>query len=198
MRRRTSHDSQKKIHTPENITKIPTTIRISPYLQVFKVSNKLLTPLPILNIYMSSYPYDINLIPDIITQITILTKHHPTHKTILVGDFNRSILLQGHTQDGTPQAPTHKDRKWACCMQTLTLRPIQNTKILSRQGGHNYSSTSLIDGFYTNTSNHTNLTCTTLLHQNQNSNHYPISLDLGLNTLVQKVNNPTRHTPKIT
>ena len=40
-------------------------------------------------------------------------------------------------------------------MQTLALHPIQNTKALSRQGGHNYSSTSLIDGFFTNMPNHT-------------------------------------------
>lgn len=68
----------------------------------------------------------------------------------------------------------------------------------SPQGGHYYSSTSLIDGFYTIMPFHTHITCTTLLHQNQNSDHYPINLDLSVNTQAQKVDKLTRHTPRIT
>lgn len=108
-----------------------------------------------MNIYMTSHPNDLNLIPQIRTQLNILVKHHPMHNIIQRGDFNRDIVLQRHIHEGTPQAPTHEDKEWAQHMQTLTLHPTQNTETLSRQGGHNYSSTNLIDGFYTNMSNHT-------------------------------------------
>lgn len=106
----------KKLHTPENITKIFTSNRISPYLQALKIANKPLAPLFIMDLYVSSHPHDLNLIPKIITQINILMKHHPTHIVIFAGDFNIDILLQWHTHEGTPQAPIRKDHEWAQCM----------------------------------------------------------------------------------
>ena len=101
---------QKYIYTPENITKIPTPANISPYMQELNISNKPLTSFLIMNLYMPSYLQDLNLIPDIILQISILIKRHPAHKTILTGDFNRDIFLQGHIHKDIPQTPTHKDR----------------------------------------------------------------------------------------
>ena len=82
-------------------------------------------------------------------------------------------------------------------MHNLNLHPIRNTETLSRQG-QNHSSTSLIDGFYTNISNHKYITCTTLLHQHQNSDHYQINVVVGSTTLAQKVHKPITHTPRIT
>ena len=101
----------KKIYTYENITKIPTPIKISHYLQVFKIANKPLTPILIMNLYILSHPHDIHLIPGILTQIDIITKHHHLYKTILAGDFNRDIFLQGHNHKGKPQAPTNEDKE---------------------------------------------------------------------------------------
>ena len=141
----TNHDS-KKIYTTNNIINIPTPTPVSPHLQVLNIVNKLLTPFLIMNLYMTSQPQDLNPIPDIILQINILIKHHPTYKTIFARDFNGDIFLQGHIHEGTPQTITHKDREWARHMQTLNIHPIQNIEILSQQGGQNYSSTSLIDG----------------------------------------------------
>lgn len=49
----------------------------------------------------------------------------------------------------------------------LTLHPIYNTETFSWQGGHNHTSSSLIDGLFTNLPHHTQMICKTLLNYNQ-------------------------------
>ena len=94
-----------------------------------------------------------------------------------------------HLED-IPQTPNREDKDWAQFMQGLALHPIHNNETFSQQGGQNYTSTSLIDGFYTNIPLHTLPKCQTLTNQNQNSNHYPVSLTLNF---VQLAQNHTNH-----
>lgn len=176
----------KDIYSTDNVTKIPTPNNISPYLQAIKISNKPLTPLIIINLYMPSHINDIPLISKIKNQIQTLTKNHHPHNIILAGDFNRDILLQGHIHEGTLQTPNQEDKEWTQFLQNLDLHPIHNKENFSRQGGHNYTSSSLIDGFFTNLTQHTLLTCQTLINQNHNSDHYPVSINLDPLHLVRK------------
>ena len=64
---------------PGNITKIPTPINISPYLQIIRINNQSLQPWSIIHIYMPKHVEDIRLIPNI--KITSLVKSMYTHIT---------------------------------------------------------------------------------------------------------------------
>ena len=75
---------------------------------------------------------------------------------------------------------------------------IKNPICFTRQGGHNYTSTSHIDGFYTNIPNTTNLQSHTLTNLNQNSDHSPVLLQLAPNTVVIKEITTPITTPRIT
>jgi hypothetical protein len=156
----------KAIYTNENITKIPTPSTISHYLQAILINNKPITPILLVNMYMPSHSHDTHLIQDIKNEIQKIIHRHQNHHTILAGDFNRDILLKGRAFNGLISPPTHEDYEWAHFTSTLGLYPINNLEQLTRQGGHNYTSTSHIDGFY---SNKTNLQSHTLLNLNQNS-----------------------------
>ena len=114
---------------------------------------------------------------------------------ILANDFNRDILVKGRTTNGTLIPPTTMDQEWAHFIQTNGLKVITNPIAFTRQGGHNYTSTSHIDGFYSNAPLTSNLQSHTLTNLNQNSDHYPIQLKLAPNTTILKVaitptNNP--------
>ena len=186
------------IYTNENIVKVPTTSTISPYLQIIIIKNKPLTPITILNIYMPSHLEDIHLIPEIQDQIHKITLQHPNHITIQAGDFNRDILLQGRTSNSITTPPNMEDQEWARFTQNNGLKVIKNPICFTRQGGHNYTSTSHIDGFYTNTPNTTNLQSHTLTNLNKNSDHYPVILQLAPNTVVIKETTTPTNTPRIT
>jgi hypothetical protein len=94
-----------------NITKIPTPNNISPYLQAFKITNKPLRLFLVMNLYMPSHVDDLHLIVVSEDRIQILTKHHSTNKIILAIDYDRDILLRGHTHDGTSQTLNTKDQE---------------------------------------------------------------------------------------
>ena len=98
----------KNIHSNDNITKIPTPITISPYLQVIKIQNKPITPILLINMYMPTHPQDLHLIQEIQNHIQAIVQNHSTHHIILGGDFNRDILLKGRSSNGitSPPQPT--------------------------------------------------------------------------------------------
>jgi hypothetical protein len=83
---------------PNNIIKIPTTLDITPYLQILKLNNSPLTPIVILHLYIPSHLEDLHLIPIIMQTITSQRTRHPNNHIILCRDFNRDIALIGHTQ----------------------------------------------------------------------------------------------------
>ena len=188
----------KNIYTNENITKIPTPSPISPYLQTIVINNKPLTPITIINMYMPTHPQDTHLIREIQNQIQLLITQHPNHQIILAGDFNRDILLKGRTSNGTHLPPNQNDLEWAHFTNNIGLITINNQHNHTRQGGLNYTSTSHIDGFYSNLPNHNHLTCYTLDNLNQNSDHYPVQLNLHPNSIVIKEPHPHTSNPRIT
>ena len=181
----------KIIHTNDNITKIPTPTTISPYLQVIKIQNKPITPILLINMYMPTHPQDLHLIQEIQNHIQTIVQNHSTFHIILGGDFKRDILLKGRSSNGITSPPNPHDHEWAHFTQRLGLKTINNQDIYTRQGGHNYTATSHIDGFYSNLPNHASLQSHTLTNLNQNSDHYPVHLQLAPNTIIIK----TKTTP---
>lgn len=136
--------------------------------------------------YMPSHLEDTHLIPKIQNQIHNITLQHPNHTTILVDNFNRDILLQGRTDNGRIIPPNTYDQEWACFIHNNRLKVINNPINFTRQGGHNYTSTSHIESFYINAPNAPNIQSHTLTNLNQNSDHYPVQLQLAPNTVVIK------------
>ena len=82
-----------------NITKIPSPINISPYLQIIHIKNHPLQPWLIIHLYMPSHIEDIRLIPTIQQTIREQIDAHPNHTYILCGDFNRDIALIGRQNE---------------------------------------------------------------------------------------------------
>jgi hypothetical protein len=91
---------------PGNITKIPTTANISPYLQIIKLTNHPLSTYFLIHLYMPTHNDDINLIPIIQTTIFNHVHNNPLSNIILLGDFNRDIALIGKQHGTTNSAPT--------------------------------------------------------------------------------------------
>jgi hypothetical protein len=94
---------------PGNLSKIPTSANISPYLQITRIANLPLQPWLLFNIYMPSHAEDLSLIPIIQNTITDHINAHPNHTYILCGDFNRDIALigrQNNLQITPPQRKT--------------------------------------------------------------------------------------------
>ena len=188
----------KSIYTNENIQKIPTPNTISPYLQAIIINNKPLTPILVMNMYMPTHPQDIHLIQEIQNQIQTLATQHQHHQIFLVSDFNRDILLKGRLSNAILSTPTQNDYDWHNFTQNNGLQVIKNPHSLTRQGGHNYTSTSHIDGFYTTNPTHNTWQCHTLTNLNQNSDHYPVQLQLAPNNIVLKDTTTQPITPRIT
>ena len=188
----------KTIYSNENITKIPTPSPISPYLQAIMIKNKPITSILLINMYMPTHPQDLHLLQEIQTQIQNLIRNHPTSHTILAGDFNRDILLKGRSSDGITSPPNPNDYEWARFTQNIGLNIINNQTSYTRQGGHNYTLTSLIDGFYSNAPNHNTLQCHTLSNLDQNSDHYPVQLQLAPNSVIIKTTIPHNPNPRLT
>jgi hypothetical protein len=144
-----------------------------------------------------SHPIDLPLIPIIKDHIKILAKIHHTHKVVLARSFNRNIHLVGYLHDDILQTPNQEEKDWTQFMQGR-LHPIHDNENFSQHGGQNYTSISIIDGFYTNIPLHTSPKCQTLSNQNQNSNHYPINLTFDSLQLARKSHKSTKYQPKIT
>jgi exonuclease III len=94
---------------PSNITKIPTTEEISPYLQIIKIANQPLTTYFLIHLYMPTHIDDITHIPTIQTTIFNHIHNNPQCNIILLGDFNRDIALIGRQNGTTNNAPTQQD-----------------------------------------------------------------------------------------
>jgi hypothetical protein len=133
---------------PNNITKIPIASKITPYFQIIKLNNSPLTPILIPHLYMPTHLDYLHLILFIIQTITSQINRHPNTNIILCGDFNRDIALQGHTQGSDTIPPQHLDHQWRQFTQNLNLTYIPNNTTYTRQGGHNYTHTSLLDGYF--------------------------------------------------
>jgi exonuclease III len=132
---------------PGNITKIPTPAAIFPYLQIIEIKNHPLQPWLIIHIYMPSHEEDIRSIPLIHQTITQHTTNLPNHTIILCGDFNRDIALIGRQNEHNTTPPQVEDREWRAFTDSLHLTYIPTNSLYSRQGGPNYTHTSLIDGY---------------------------------------------------
>jgi hypothetical protein len=153
---------------PGNVSKIPTTNNISPYLQIIKITNHPLPTYSLLHLYMPTHTDDIILIPTIQTTIFNHIHNNPQNNIILFRDFNRDIALIGKQHGNTTTNPTQQDLEWKQFMSLLHLQYISTNTNYSYEGGNNYTSISLIDGFYIktqqNTSNITPFTSKTILN----------------------------------
>jgi exonuclease III len=175
---------------PNNISKIPTTNDISPYLQILKLNNPPLTPILILHLYMPSHPEDTQLIPSILHTLTQQITTNSTYKTILCGDFNRDIALIGRTQNSNTQPPQDPDYQWRNFTQTLGLTYIPTNTSYTLQGGFDYTHISLIDGYFTKPPDNISYTSQTNTNFQHNSNHFPVSLFLPNNTILARPSPP--------
>ena len=154
---------------PGNVTKIPTPTNISPYLQIIKINNHPL--LPWLIMYMPTHLEDTHLIPFLKNVISNQITTHPNHIHILCGVFNRDIALTGRQNNNNNTPPQEEDIQWKNFTTTLNLEYIPTNTNIWRQRDYNYTSTSLIDGFYINSDNNI-FTSTTNTNMNLNSDHY--------------------------
>ena len=89
---------------------------------------------------------------------------------------------------------------WKQFTNTLYLQYIPINTNYSYQGGYNYTSTSLIDGFYTKiqprTTNSPIFSSKTILNLKQNSDHYPIILYISFNNIIAKKHRPILNSNK--
>jgi hypothetical protein len=106
----------------------------------------------------------------------------------MLGDFNMDIALIGRQHGTTSTVPTQEDLDWKQFTNSLHLQYIPTDTNYSHQGGNSYTSTSLIDGFYTKIQqippNMPTLTSKTILNLKENSDHYPICLDIPPNCIM--------------
>jgi hypothetical protein len=179
---------------PGNVTKIPTPANISPYLQIIKINNRPLMPWLIIHIYMPTHLEDTHLIPFLKNVITNQITTHPNHIHILCGDFNRDIALTGRQNNNNNTPPQEEDIQWKNFTTTLNLEYIPTNTNITRQGGYNYTSTSLIDGFYINSPDNSRFTSTTNTNINLDSDHYPVTLHIPQNILIARPPPPTNIT----
>jgi hypothetical protein len=151
---------------------------------------------------MPTHIDDITLITTIQTTIFNHIHNNPQNNIILFEDLNKDIALIGKQHGNTTTNPTQQDLEWKQFTNSLHLQYISTDTNYSYQGSNNYTSTSLIDGFYTkiqqSTSNITPFTSKTILNLKQNSDHYPICLNIPPNNIVSKIHTPTpNNKPKI-
>jgi hypothetical protein len=106
---------------------------------------------------------------------------------LLLGDFNRNIALIGRHDNSTHIPPSPLDLHWCHFLSNLHLTYIPTSTTYTRQGGENYSHTSLIDGFFLKVDAHlTSYSSYTNLTQNLNSDHFPIHLRIPPNCLLSR------------
>ena len=135
---------------------------------------------------MPTHIEDIRFIPIIKQNITQQITTHPNYTHILCGDFNRDIALIGRQNDYDTTPPQPEDIEWRTFTDSIHLTYIPTNSIYSRQGGLNYTQTSLIDGYYIHSPNNTLYTSTTNNDHNLNSDHSPVSLHIPINTLLAR------------
>jgi hypothetical protein len=149
---------------------------------------------------MPTHINDITYISIIQTTIFNHIHNNPQSNRILLGDFNRDIALIGKQNGATNTTPTQQDLDWKQFTNLLHLIYISTNTNDSYQRGYNYTSTSLIDGFYIkiqpSSSNTLTFSSTTILDLKQNSNHYPINLYIFPNNIIAKKNLPTPNSNK--
>jgi hypothetical protein len=179
---------------PRNVTKIPTPANISPYLQIIKINNHPLPPWLIIHMYMPTHLEDTHLIPYLKIEITNQIIAHSNHIHILCGDFNRDIALTRRQNNNNNTPPQEEDIQWKNFTTTLNLEYIPTNLNLSKQGGYNYTSTSLIDGFYINSPDNSRFISTTNTNMNLNSDHYPVTLHVPQNILIARSPPPVNTT----
>jgi hypothetical protein len=146
--------------------------------------------------YMPTHVDDTCLIPHLKNEITNQINSHPNHIYTLCGDFNRDIALRGRQSNNITTPPQEEDYQWKNFTTSLHLEYIPTNTSISRQGGYNYTSTSLIDGFYIHSPDNTKYISTTNTHMNLNSDHYPVVLHVPHNTLIARPP-PLTNTPPI-
>ena len=176
-----------------NITKIPTPANISPYLQIIKINNHPLIPWLIIHMHMPTHLKDIHLIPHPKNEITNQIITNPNHIYTLCGDFNRDIALRGMQNININIPPQEEDYQWKNFIASLNLEYIPTNTRISRQGGYNYTSTSLINEFYIHSLDNNKFISTTNTNMNLNSNHYPVALHIPHNTLIARSPPPQTH-----
>ena len=178
------------IHTkyayPNNIKKIPTDPSYFPYLQILSIQNSLLTPILLLHLYMPSHYNDIHLIPNIMQAITQHITSYFNDHIILCGDFNRDIALIGHTENLNVHPPQQSDHQWRDFTQTLGLNYIPTNTHYTKQGGLNYTHTSLLDGYLTKSPILINYSSYTNIDFLQNSDHFLVSLSISNNIFIAR------------
>ena len=146
---------------------------------------------------------DINLMSIIQTTIFNHIHNNLLSNIIMLGDFNRDIALIGRQNNTTKIAPTQQDLDWKHFTNSFHLQYIPTDTDYSYQGGNNYTSTNLINGFYTkiqqNPFNMLTPTSKTILNLKQNFDHYPIYIDIPSNNNTSKKHAPTpnNNKPKI-
>jgi len=175
---------------PGNVTKIPTPANISPHLQIIKIHNHPLPPWLIIHMYMPTHLDETHLIPYLKTTITNQITAHPNHTHILCRDFNRDIALTGRQNNNNNTPPQEDDIQWKNFITTLNLEYILTNTNYSRQCGYNYTSTSLIDDFYINSSDNNIFTSITNTNINLNLDHYLVTLHIPQNILIARPQPP--------
>ena len=145
---------------------------------------------------MPSHNKNFRLIPIIQQTIEEQFIAHPNHTYILGGGFNRDIALIGRQNENGNTPPQEEDILWNTYIENLAFTYIPTNTNYSRQGGYNYTNTSLIDGFYIKIQNPTLYTSTISTELNLNSDHLPITLHISPNTLLarQPPNRPNQIT----
>ena len=176
----------KKHSFPGNLAKLPTPAEISPFLQIIRITNHPLQPWLMINLYMPSHEENTPLIPLLQHTITNQINLHPNHAFILCGDFNRDIALIGRQNDQHITPPQTEDHLWRTFITNIDLQYVPTNTNFSRQGGHNYTQNSLIDGFFIKTPNNNLYTSTTNLTTHLNSDHLPVHLHIPPNTLIAR------------
>jgi hypothetical protein len=177
-----------------NITKIPTTKDISPYLQIIKITNHPLPTYSLIHLYMPTHPEDTIHIPTIQTTMFNHIHNNPQNNVFLLGIFNKDVASIGRQNGTTKTPPTQQDLEWKQFTNSLNLKYIPNDTNYSYQIKYNYTSTSLIDGFKIKIQQNTPSTSTfaskTIFNLKQNLDHYPINLYIPLNYIITKTQLP--------
>ena len=171
---------------PNNISKIPLAPEISPYLQITKLANLSLTSLLLIYLYMPSHPEDLHIIPTILTTITHQINHHLQSNIIFYGNFNRDLFLIGRILNDITEPPHLLDYQWQLFTRNLDLQYIPIDTIYTRQGGPNYTNSSLIDGYFIKTTHNPSYISHTNINFPQNSDHFLVSLHIPQNTLLAR------------
>jgi hypothetical protein len=97
---------------PRNISKIPISIDISPYLQINKIANHPLTTHYLLYTYMPIHADDMPYIQTIQNTIFNHIHNNPNNTYILLRDFNRDFTLIGRQNGHIRTNPTQQDIQW--------------------------------------------------------------------------------------